>query len=220
MALRAHLLDLTFDVADSPADAPALDLDLLLAETTARPHSPPPSTDLAVVGVGADESGQQMVESGRFDLETALMGTRMLGEDLEDDLRPVEHARLDLQLEVALLARAQILVADHEVERALELHVAQRFDLAHADEMCRIDRGSFLYVRADDLHTRGASQVGQLAHLLGYCLWRRPGKKDPDQVRPLPRGFRSDQSASFPSFLIRAIASSRRASGAVTESRK
>src|SRR5262249_36906947 len=95
VALRAHLLDLAVEVADPLANAPPLDLDLLLAEAAARPHSPTPAAHLAVVGVGADQPWQQVVQPCRLDLQPALMGARVLSKDLEDDLRPIEHARLE-----------------------------------------------------------------------------------------------------------------------------
>src|SRR5205823_4376125 len=129
MPLRAHLLDLAVEVADAPADAAPLDLDLLLAETTARANPSPPAADLAVVGVCPDQARQQVVQAGSLDLEAAFVRACMLGEDLEDDLRAVEHPSLDLELQVALLARTEVLVADDQVELALALQVAQRLDL-------------------------------------------------------------------------------------------
>ncbi len=61
VALRPDLLDLAVEVADPFADAPALDLDLLLTETAACPDPTSPASDLAVVGVGADQARQQVV---------------------------------------------------------------------------------------------------------------------------------------------------------------
>src|SRR5690349_16599362 len=133
------MLDLAVEVADALADAPALHLDLLLAEASARPHSPTPPANLTVVRVGADQSRQQVMQARRLDLQTAFVCAGVLGEDLEDDLGAVEHPRLDRQLQVALLSRAQVLVADDEVELALELQIAQGLHLAHADEMRRVD---------------------------------------------------------------------------------
>ncbi len=98
------------------------------------------------------------------------MGASVLGKDLEDDLGAVEHTRLDRQLEVALLPRAEVFVADHDVEAALELHIAQRLDLAHSDEVCGVDHGPPLHVGSDDVCARGAGEVRQLVHLLANRL--------------------------------------------------
>src|SRR6266566_2684131 len=61
--LRAHLLDLALEIAHALADASAFDLDLLLTETAAGSHPTSAATDLAVVCVGADQPGEQMVKA-------------------------------------------------------------------------------------------------------------------------------------------------------------
>jgi hypothetical protein len=180
VTLGTHLLDLLLCVANSLANTALLDLDLLLTKTTARSDSTSPPTDLTVVGIRPDQSWQQVMQTRRFDLQAALMGAGMLGKDLEDDLGPIEDARLDVQLQVALLSRAQVFVADDEVERTFQLHVAQRLDLAHSNEVRRIDLGPALHVGAHDLRTRGAGQVGQLGHLVAEGLGGRAREEDPD----------------------------------------
>src|SRR5581483_2002945 len=215
--LRAHLLDLLVEVADPLADAPALALDLLLAGTAAGPHSPPPPARLAVVRPRADQAGQQVMKARRLDLQPALVRPGVLGEDLEDHLRAVEDAHLQFALEVPLLARRQVLVADDDVERALVPESAQLLDLPHADEVRRLDLRTALHVGADDISAGGAGQVRELEHLLAHLLFRRTGQQDPDQVGALARCLDRDQRRSFS---MRLIASARRASGAVTESRK
>src|SRR5439155_16435851 len=189
--------DLAVQVPDPFPDPPALDLDLLLAKTTAGPYSPTPTADPAAVGIGADEARQEVMQPGRLDLETTFVGARMLGEDLEDDLGPIHHARLDLELEIALLARAEVLVADHHVELALELQVAQRGDLACADEVRRVHIGAPLHVGADHFGARGPREVGQLDHLLPHDLWRDARQQDPDEIRPLARAPGRDQSGDL-----------------------
>lgn len=145
------------------------------------------------------------------------MRPRMLGEDLQDDLGPVEHTRFELELEVALLARAQVLVANDEVELTLRSHVAQRLHLAHAEEVGRVDLGPTLHVRAHDFGPGRARQVGQLGHLIPDGFGAGTKKEHPYEVCPLFGQAGRDQIASF---LRRVMASSIRASGAVTESRK
>src|SRR4029077_20220872 len=104
------------EVAHALADPTALDLDLLLTKAAAGPHPTSPATHLAVVRVRADEPRQQMVQARRLHLQPALVGPRVLGEDLEDHFRAVEHANLELELQVALLSRAQVVIADDQVE--------------------------------------------------------------------------------------------------------
>ncbi len=54
-------------------------------------------------------------ELGELHLELALGGVGMVGEDVEDDRRPVDDRHADLLLEVALLPGQQLVVAGHEV---------------------------------------------------------------------------------------------------------
>ena len=61
------------------------------------------------------------MQVGRLHLQAAFMRARVLREDLEDHLGAVEDPHLQLALEVALLTGAQVLVAHHHVEGALEL---------------------------------------------------------------------------------------------------
>ena len=196
VALRADLLDLPVEVAHPFPDAPALHFDLLLAKPTAGPHSPTTPADLAVVGIGADQPRQQVMQPRRFDLEPALVRARVLGKDLEDDLRAIENPGLDLELEVALLARAEVFIADHDVEFALQLQVAQRSDLAHAEEMRRVDLGSPLHVGAHDLGPRSPREVGKLGHLVAHPLWSGARQQDPDEIRPLARTPGRDHSGA------------------------
>ncbi len=145
------------------------------------------------------------------------MRARVLGKDLEDHLRAVEDAGLQLELEVALLTRTQVVIADDEIEATFELELAQLLDLAHADEMRGVDSRAALHIRAHHFRPSGPREVRQLVHLLANQLRGRSRQQQPNQVRPLSRRLRCDQSLSC---LSRSIASARRASGAVTESRK
>src|ERR1700730_16544865 len=90
------------------------------------PRAPtPPPAHLAVVRVGADQPWQKVVEARGLDLQAALMGSRVLRKDLQDHLGAVEHARLELAFQVALLARAQTVVADDQIEGAFQLQLAK-----------------------------------------------------------------------------------------------
>src|SRR5258706_62455 len=150
-----------------PAGSPSLRVvGSSVAKSFCSARSPSPSADLAIVSVGADQPRQQVMQPSCLHLQATFMGSRVLGEDLEDDLGAVEHPGLDIKLQVALLPRAQILVADDEVELAFELQVPQRLDLAHADEMRGVHFGPPLHLRADNFRARRPGQVRQLGHLV------------------------------------------------------
>src|SRR5207249_11069739 len=111
VTLSPHVLQLLLQVAQALSNPTPLDLDLSLTGAAAGADA----AHLAVVVVGADEARKQVVELRRLDLEAALSGARVLREDVEDQLGPIDDPRPQLPLEVALLPRAQVLVADQEV---------------------------------------------------------------------------------------------------------
>ena len=86
----------------------------------------------------------------------------MVGEDVEDDRRAVDHGRAERLLEIALLAGQQLVVACDEVcvglgDRALEL-----CELALAEVAVGVGRGALLGHLAGHGHARRAEQLAQL----------------------------------------------------------
>src|SRR5207249_5514686 len=108
VSLRPHLLQLSLQVSQALADPASLDLDLGLAGASTGADA----AHLAVVVIGPDQPRKQVVELGRLHLQSTLPGASVLREDVEDQLGAVDDPRLELLFEVALLARAQVLVAD------------------------------------------------------------------------------------------------------------
>ena len=60
----------------------------------------------------AAHARQVVLELRELDLELSLGARRVLGEDVEDQLRPVDHARVERVLEEALLRRIELVVDD------------------------------------------------------------------------------------------------------------
>ena len=60
-------------------------------------------------------AGHVVLELRELDLELALGRVRVVGEDVEDDGGAVQHRHVELLLEVALLARRQLVVGGDEV---------------------------------------------------------------------------------------------------------
>src|SRR2546430_11193246 len=83
---------------------PAVRLDLRLARA--------PGADAAAkaleVRPQAAHAREVVLELSELHLELALGGVRVVGEDVEDDRRAVDHGHADLLLEVALLARHEL----------------------------------------------------------------------------------------------------------------
>src|SRR5438552_1970623 len=84
----------------------------------------------------------------RVDLQPDLPGPGVLGEYVQDQLGAIDDSQLELALQVALLARAQILVADQDVVAGAVLRLAELLHLAFADEQRGIDLGPALDIDA------------------------------------------------------------------------
>src|SRR5439155_18172324 len=151
---------------------------------------------LAVVVVGADQARQQVVQLRWLDLEAAFPRPSVLGEYVEDQLRPVDNAKPELALQVALLPRAQVLVADQDVVPDSAPGLPQLLHLALPDEERRIHLRAALDAAGDDFRAGGPAQLGQLGHLLGERAGRGARELDSDQVGALLRRLGRDQLLS------------------------
>jgi hypothetical protein len=103
------------------------------------------------------------------------------GEDVEDDRRAIDHGKAERGLEVALLARGQLVVTGDQVGvRAGQLGL-QLVELARAE----IGVGMRVVAPLDQLpdagHARGAQQLAQLGELLLVAV-----RNDRHQVGTLP----------------------------------
>ena len=67
------------------------------------------------VGPQPPHPGQVVLELGQLDLELALGRVGVVGEDVEDHRGAVDHRHAERRLEVALLARRQLVVAGDQV---------------------------------------------------------------------------------------------------------
>ena len=132
--MRFTVVELALQLADALADQPAVDFELALAgpaeeaEAAAlalqmgpRPHQP-----RALIG-----------ERRQLDLQPAFMGAGARAEDFEDEAGAVDDLGLPLALEIALLHRRQRPVDDDETDLLLGDRLAQRLDLAAADQRRR-----------------------------------------------------------------------------------
>jgi hypothetical protein len=81
---------------DPPSCQPAIGLELRLAgasRTDAPAHDTKTAAKALEVLPEAAHAREVVLELGKLDLELALGATRMLGEDVEDQLRAIDDAR-------------------------------------------------------------------------------------------------------------------------------
>ncbi len=112
---------------------------------------------------------QVVLELRELDLELPLGGDGVLGEDVEDQLRPVDDARRERVLERALLRRMKLVVDEQHLGVVISVGRLQLLELALADVPPRIGVRALL----DDLgDRRDAGRARELAEL-GELVRRR-----------------------------------------------
>ena len=203
----------------APAREPAVGLELALAGAP-RPH--PAAEPLEVLPESA-HARKVVLELGQLDLELALGADGVLGEDVEDQLRPVDHARLQRVLERLLLHRRELVVHDQRLgARALE-RLLQLLELAFADVGARVWPLPVLDELGHRLDSRRPRELAQLGEN-GVDAFGRRGEHEPALGLGTRRriGLSVRHAWIMPlrnEDSIRRAASSRRLSGTVSESR-
>ena len=116
VACSAQLSQLALELRHAPQQPPTVDLELRLARS-ARSDA---ARLLAEALAPPAQSGQAVAQLGQLDLSLALLGARVLGEDVEDHGGAVDgRAPKDL-LEVAALRGRQLVVEHNRVGVDLE----------------------------------------------------------------------------------------------------
>ena len=147
---RLDLLEPALEHRDAVARQAAVGLDLRLARAA--------GADAADAAAGAEalqvrpqaaHAGHVVFELGELDLHLALGGVRVAGEDVEDHRGAVEHGDVERGLEVALLARRQLVVGDDEVRVGLLEQRLELLELAGAQVEVRVRLVALLGELAD-----------------------------------------------------------------------
>jgi len=127
------------------ADAPAETLEVL-------PHAAHPR--------------QVVLELCELDLELSFGAHRVLGEDVEDQLRAVDDAGLELILEQTLLRGRQLVVDDQDLRARVPVRLPELVELPFADVRARVGLGAVLDEPGDGLDARRAAELLQLGELV------------------------------------------------------
>jgi hypothetical protein len=141
---------------DFPASS--VHLELHLARAAAADAAGEAAHRLAVTR----EPRQAVAELRELDLEASLSSGRVLGEDVEDELRAVDDALLHQVSDVAHLCGREVLVEDHQARSPLPGAHDQIPKLSLTDQVARIGLRALLAHRVDD---RDSGRARELPHL-------------------------------------------------------
>ena len=146
----------------------------------------PPRAEALEVRPEPAHAREVVLELGELDLELALGGVGVVGEDVEDDRRAVDHRHAELLLEVALLARQQLVVAGDEVGVRLRDRALQLRELALAEVAVGVGPVAALDELARHRHAGGSQELPQLGE-----VGRRPAPPAMQNARWRARGLRT-----------------------------
>ncbi len=157
-ALAAHLLDLALEAGDAVADQAAVGLELGLAgaagaDAGAEPFEVRPLTT---------QAGKDVLVLGELDLQEALTGAGVLGENVEDEGGTVNDFDVEGVLQVALLGGGQFVIEDDRGVRGFGLLGDDLLELALADVGGGVVAVEALDGLADNVSARGAGEEAEL----------------------------------------------------------
>ena len=166
---------------DTRASESAVGLELTLA----RPARPDTAAQALEVLPHASHAREVVFELRELDLELAFGRPRVLSEDVEDQLRAVDHARAELVLERALLRRAELVVGDEDLRRRAGVRRLELAELALPDERPRIRMTAVLHDLSYRCGTRGTCELTELRELVaGRALRIHADEERPLRLRP------------------------------------
>ncbi len=204
--LPTEAIDLLLEAVNPLARAAAVLFELGLARTAATDAA----GEAAHHGVLLVQTRQPVAKLSQLDLQLAVAALGPLGEDVEDQHRPVDHLEVGEVGDGVGLHRRQIRIEDEDV--GVELHVADQhlLQLAAADLVFGIGLGPALLEHAHHPYPGGPAELAQLgdpsARIArldagGAPPARRPAEVDDHQEGPVP-GVGDDRGRGHPLELL------------------
>ena len=157
VALLAQVLQAPAQERDPAARDAAVGLELRLAGPSrpdARSQGAHAAAETLEVLPHPSHARQVVLELSQLDLELSLGASRMLGEDVEDQLRPVDDACLEGVLEGALLGRVQLVVHQEHLGAGLLVGALEFLEFPLPDVGTPLRSRPVLDELSDRLHER------------------------------------------------------------------
>src|SRR5437660_2202905 len=149
------MLEATLEGRDAVAREAPVSLDLRLP----RPPRADPAAQSLEVAPQSAHAREVVLELRELDLELALGAAGVRGEDVEDHGCSIDDRKAERLLEVALLARGELVVAGDEVRVALLGRGLRLPNLAWTEVGVRMRLGAALHELADDRYACGSQKL-------------------------------------------------------------
>ena len=191
--MALDVLQSLVNLPDAPPNHAPVRLELRLAGAS----GPDPAPEALEVGPLPHQARQEVRELGQLDLELPLAGPRALGEDVEDQGRPVDDPKLQRSRQVSLLDGREGIVGDQKTGAQRPGERPDLFDLAFPEVKAGVRRAALLDDAGDHFRPGALGQAAQLLHRLLHLPPLLAGKPESHEDRPVDRGLyaRHAQSA-------------------------
>ena len=179
-ALRSHAFDSLAQLADSGAQSPPIEFELLLAGSPGADPAPEPGKQRPA----SPEARQQIIELRKFDLKLAFAAARPPREDVEDELGPVDHLEPERGFEVAELSGREVVVEDDAIRARTVRQSLDFCDFSASEERRRIGVWRVLEGGAEHLAAGARSELGKLLQRFFVAMGPCPRQSGSPTRRP------------------------------------
>ena len=156
-AHAAHGFQIALELIDAALDATAVGFELRLAGSAGADAAAQLRHGFAAPG----QPRQHVFKLRQLHLQLALAGARVAGKDVEDQLRPVEHAARQRGLKVAQLRGCKVVVEENQVGVGGCGDAGNLLHLAGTDERCGIGARAALQHLGGNLPARAQQQFAK-----------------------------------------------------------
>jgi hypothetical protein len=108
------------------------------------------------------QSRQLILQLRQLHLQLTFAGTRVPGEDIQDQLRPVDNSGWKFSFQVTQLRRGQVMVEQQQIGPGRGYHALNLLQFATADQRRRIRSRAPLNQRRSNLCTGAAGEFLKL----------------------------------------------------------
>jgi hypothetical protein len=157
-ALPSHNLKLLDDSRDAILNAAAVSFQLRFTFTAAHAN---PAFLPRQVAPESGQSRQQVLQLRELNLQLAFFGAGALGENIQDQRRPIENLAIEDLLQIAALRGRKFVVKNDRIHIRAPTVLGKFIRLAFADESRRARRGQLLDSISNDLPSGSGCQFGK-----------------------------------------------------------
>ena len=140
---------------------------------------------------------QQILQLRQLDLQSSFATAGTLGENIEDQLRAIEHLAREQVFQITALRRRKLIIENHRGDLLVLERFLDQLRFAAPDVVGRRRFLQFLRDGADHFRAGGVGQLAQFLHRIAQIPFRDAVLFEADQDRALLRFLRANFNHPF-----------------------